>query len=47
MTDYDGPPLTRRERKERERLLAETTGQTPAVDAPIVAPKLRPPTLSG
>jgi hypothetical protein len=33
MTDYDGPPLTRRERKERERLLAETTGQTPAVDA--------------
>ncbi|SDH98631.1 hypothetical protein [Agrococcus jejuensis] len=35
MTDYDGPPLTRRERKERERLLAETTGQTPAVDAPI------------
>lgn len=35
MTDYDGPPLTRRERKERERLLAEATGQTPVVDAPI------------
>lgn len=35
MTDYDGPPLTRRERKERERALAEATGQTPAVDAPI------------
>ncbi len=33
MTDYDGPPLTRRERKERERALAEATGQTPAVDA--------------
>lgn len=35
MTDYDGPPLTRRERKERERAVAEATGQTPAVDAPI------------
>ncbi|QCR19096.1 hypothetical protein [Agrococcus sp. SGAir0287] len=38
MTDYDGPPLTRRERKERERALAEATGQTPPVAAPIAEP---------